>query len=90
MITEWFIDLLVGFAEWFLTLLPDMDWADGMVVDASNAMSSVMVAAASISAWFPWGVLFATANIVLGCYVALFALKFARWLWGLTPFSGGS
>lgn len=90
MITEWLIDLFVGIGEWFASLLPDMDWANGMVVDASNAVGSVMVAAAQISAWFPWGVLTATASVVLGIYVALFALKFIRFVWGLTPFSGGS
>lgn len=90
MITEWLIDVFLALGEWFASLLPDLDWANGMVVDASNVVTSLMVAAAQISAWFPWGVLVATATVVLGLYVLLFALKFARWVWGIGPWSGGS
>lgn len=90
MITDWLLDLFAGLGEWFMGLLPDLSWADGMVVNASNVVTSLMVAAASIGAWFPWAVLTSTAVVVLGLYFLLFGLRVIRWLWGLTPFSGGS
>lgn len=90
MIVEFFIALGAGITEWFLSMLPDNDWDDGMVVTASNALSSVFSAAGGISNWMPWTVLSATFVFVMGAYVALFMAKVTRWLWGLTPFSGGS
>lgn len=90
LISEFFINLGAGIAAWFLTLLPDSDWDDGMTVTAANAMSSVFTAAGQISNWFPWTVLSATFVFVMGAYVALFMAKVTRWLWGLTPLSGGS
>lgn len=90
MITDWIMDLFAGLGEWFISLMPDLNWANGMVVSASNVITSLMIGAASIGAWFPWDVLVSTAIVVLGVYFALFGLKVVRWLWGLTPLSGGS
>lgn len=79
-----------GIAGFFLSILPDADWDDGMVVTASNSFSSVLTAAGQLANWMPWTVLSATLVFVIGAFVVLFMAKVTRWLWGLTPLSGGS
>lgn len=90
MIVEWFIQLGTGFVSFFVGLLPDSDWSDGFVVSATNAVSSLMVAAGQISAWFPFPEVTVALVALVAWYVALLGVKIIRWLWGLTPFSGGS
>lgn len=90
MISEFFIEVWVSVCAFFLAMLPDADWDDGMVVTASNSLSSVLTAAGQLANWFPWTVLSATLVFVIGAFVALFMAKVTRWLWGLTPLSGGS
>lgn len=89
MISEWFLDLFAGIVEWFASLFGDGDvwpWLTGM----SDFISDLLENAAGLGAWFPF-VLF---GLVAGTYFTLWflfwGLKFLRWLWGLTPFSGGS
>lgn len=90
MITEWFLALSLTVAEWFVGLLPDDDWSDGMVVTGANALTSIMVAGGSISNWFPLDVLALALSFTITAYALLLLVKIVRWLWGLTPFSGGS
>lgn len=90
MISEFFINLGAVIASWFIALLPDADWDDGMTLTVANHMSSLFTAAGQISNWFPFTVLSATFVFVMGAYTVLFMAKVTRWLWGLTPLSGGS
>lgn len=90
MISEWFIGLAQGIAAWFLGLLPDVSAADGMIVTASNALSSVMYGAGALSAWMPWWMLGITFTGVLGIYVAGIALKVVLKLWSFAPLVGGT
>lgn len=90
MIAEWFIGIGVGLSAWFLGMLPDTDWDDGMVVTGANALSSLMLAGGQISNWFPLDILALALSVTITAYVLLLLVRIVRWLWGLTPFSGGS
>jgi hypothetical protein len=89
-ITEWFLSLMATIGAWFMDLLPDADWSDGMVLTATNALSSVVVGMAALGAWFPWAVFTVCTTFVLSSYFVLFTLKIARQIWAYVPFVGGT
>jgi hypothetical protein len=89
-ISEWFIAIGSAIATWFISLLPDNDWSDGMVLTATNALSSVFTGMAALGAWFPWPLFTVCALFVLSSYFVLFSLKIARQIWAYVPFVGGT
>jgi len=89
MITEAIINVFVALAEWFIGLFGDDDppsWIEG----AAGAVTDVLGYAAGLGAWFPFVVLGAVAGFLIGLWIVLWSIKGGRWVWGLTPLSGGS
>lgn len=89
MITEWFISLGVGIADWFLGLFGEDEppvWLDGI----ADFFADLATRAAGLGAWIPWPLFVTVATFVLALWSVFWIVKGVRWIWGLTPFSGGS
>lgn len=89
MIAEWFIGIYTGMLEWFLELLPTDDPPE-FLTSAPDAVETITQSAAGLGAWVPWSYLGIVASTILLLWGILSLVKGVRWLWGLTPFSGGS
>jgi hypothetical protein len=90
MIVEFFLGVAAGIVQWFLTLLPDMTAAGGVIVTASNSLSSVLAGAGALSAWMPFEVLAITFGVVMTLYVGGVVLKIFLRLFSYVPFFGGA
>lgn len=88
MIPEWFIDLFTGVATWALSLLPKWD-DNGIIVTASNWVTTLIAGAAGLGVWFPWGVLAVCMGLTSSWYGVIFLIKGVRWLVGWIPTMGG-
>lgn len=90
MITEWFMTLAQGVVTWALGLLPPTDTAQDLIVSAENAFAPIIAGASQIGGWMPWGTLAICFPIVIGFYVASFAVKVFRQLFAHVPLFGGT
>lgn len=89
MITEWLIDMALAVVDWFVSLFGDAtvpDWLTGV----SGWISDLLQNAAGLGAWIPFVLLATVAGSVFGTWLVLWIVKAIRWIWGLTPLSGGS
>lgn len=89
MIVEWFLDIMAGIQTWFLSLFGTAappEWING----AADTLTDVINRASGLGAWFPFPLMGAVAVFLLGLWLVLWSIKGARWLYGLTPISGGS
>lgn len=89
MITEWFISLAVGFLQWATGLLGTAA-PPQFISDAAGAVTGIVNSAAGLGAWIPWAYLGVVGGGVLTYWLVVVGVKAVRWVWGLTPFSGGS
>jgi hypothetical protein len=89
-IIEWLIELGIACAQWFLGLLPATDTAAGLIPTATNSIAPILAGAGAIGNWMPWEVLNMALAIVIGLYVALFAVKIFRQLFSHVPLFGGT
>lgn len=89
MITEWLMHIWTGIVEWISSLLPDDD-PPAFLTGIGDALGFVVGSAAGLGAWVPWPLMGTVAAIILTLWTVLVSIKGIRWLWGLTPFSGGS
>lgn len=89
MIIEFFIDIWESLCTWFISLFGTDD-APAWLSQLSGMVHEMYLRASGLGAWFP----FALLGTVIGSYVTtwlvIWLVKGVRWLWGLTPFSGGS
>lgn len=89
MITEFFLSIFTTIAQWFIGLF-GTDGPPEWMVEFASFITELVARASGLGAWFPF-VLFGTVfGAVIALWLALWGPKFIRWLWGLTPFSGGS
>lgn len=90
MITEWFLALVSGFADWVLSLLPSFTQAEGVIVTPANWVASFLAGGASLGGWLPWPTIAVAFPIVVGLYISIFLLKILRQLVAHLPQIGGS
>lgn len=89
MITEWFMSIGLSIAQWFLGLFgddPAPDWLTGF----SGFIADMFDRVSGLGAWFPFVIFGAAVAANFSLWIVLWSVKGIRWLWGLTPFSGGS
>lgn len=91
MITEWFIDLGVAIAQWFVGLVP----ADQVAVPPAFAsfdstVNGFIAPFASMGVWVPWTVVITCAGLALAVWAALWLVKAIAWVWGQIPVIGGA
>lgn len=83
------MELWAGIVEWFAGLFGEGElwpWLTGL----GDFISELLENAAGLGAWFPFVLFGAVATAYFGLWGLFWGIKFLRWLWGLTPFSGGS
>lgn len=89
MITEWFLELMGGIAEWFMSLFGSQDppaWMTGV----GSFVGDLAGRASGLGAWFPFTLFGIVAGTCFALWLTFWIVKGVRWVWGLTPFSGGS
>lgn len=89
MIVEWLMDLWAAFCDWFLSLF-GTDPVPAWLSDLGPFVADILDNASGLGAWFPFVVFGAVASTVCAVWLTLWLIKGLRWLYGLTPFSGGS
>lgn len=89
MIVEWLMDVWANVAEWFVGLLPQ-DPPPEFLENLVSFFMQLVDSAAGLGAWIPWAYLGVVAAALLLWWTVSVSVKGIRWLWGLTPFSGGS
>lgn len=89
MITEWFLSLFQVVVDWFAGLFPTDD-PPAFIGGVTGFLHTIVDGAAGLGAWVPWAYLGLVGGILLTLWLATVSVKGIRWLWGLTPFSGGS
>ncbi len=89
MIVEWALSLASGFVHWVAGLFGTAD-APAFIGTIASFVTGLVNAAAGLGAWVPWAFIGITSGIMGLLWGTVFAIKAVRWLWGLTPFSGGS
>lgn len=89
MITESFLDLWYGFCGWVLDLFPD-DPPPPWVSDVAGFVTDLLEGAAGLGAWFPFAFFGIVAGTVVTLWIVFWAIKGLRWVYGLTPFAGGT
>lgn len=89
MISEWFIDIGLGLQAWFLGLFGDEPIPDWLT-STSTFISELGLRVSGLGAWVPLGLLGTVCVGLLGFWGLFWLVKGIRWVWGLTPFSGGS
>lgn len=89
MITEFFMDFAVLLQGWFLGLFGD-DPPPLWITDVSTFFADVFDSALGLGAWVPFPLLGIVIMSVGGLWATFWIVKGIRWVWGLTPFSGGS
>lgn len=89
MISEFFINLGASIVAWFLSLFgtdPIPTW----LADLAPMITELWARVEGLGAWLPLGLLGTVSVGLLLLWAAFWLVKGIRWLWGLTPFSGGS
>ena len=89
MVSEWFMSLLQTVVQWFCSLFPTDDppvW----LTTVGSVLTDVINRASGLGAWFPFALLGTVGGFLLAMWAVLWGIKGVRWLWGITPFSGGS
>lgn len=89
MIPEWLMDIWVGFTEWVLTLFGE-DAPPSWLLNVGPFMTDVLQKASGLGAWFPFQVFGAVASFIAALWLAFWLIKGVRWLYGFTPFAGGT
>ncbi|MFT4281575.1 hypothetical protein [Microbacterium sp.] len=89
MIVEFFIDLWEIICTWFLDLFGTGN-PPSWLSDFGSFLAELVHRAAGLGAWFPFQLLGTVAGTYFVIWITLWLVKGVRWLWGLTPFSGGS
>jgi hypothetical protein len=89
MISEFFLHLGTSIAAWFLGLFGTGD-PPAWIADAGSFIAEVFTRVQGLGAWMPLPLMLTVGLFVLGFWGEVWLVKGIRWLWGLTPFSGGS
>lgn len=89
MIAEWFVGLFAGIQTWFVGLFGTAAVPEWLSTVASF-LGDVTARASGLGAWLPWALMGTVGGGLLTLWGALWLVKGVRWVWGLTPFSGGS
>lgn len=89
MITEWLLDLCVTVVTWFTGMFGDAEVPDWLL-GVTGWIGDLLESAAGLGAWVNFPLVAAVAAAVFGTWLVLWLVKALRWLWGLTPLSGGS
>lgn len=89
MITEWFIAIGQAIADWFLGLFGD-DAPPAWLGQVADFISDLVARADGLGAWVPWPLFGTIAGFLVLLWLVFWVVKGIRWVWGLTPLSGGS
>jgi hypothetical protein len=87
-ITEWLAGVFTGFISWLSTLVPSFtlpSWFTGFGASYNAFFASFN----GFGVWANWTLIGSVLGVVLGFWLLVLVVKILRWLWGLTPFSGG-
>ena len=89
MITEFFLTLAGLLQEWFVGLFGTDDPPEWMSAPV-EFFADLAVRVSGLGAWFPLPLLGIICAGLLAIWAGFWIVKGIRWLWGLTPLSGGS
>jgi hypothetical protein len=56
----------------------------------STFLADIVTRVQGLGAWIPFALFGGMAGTLLAIWAVFWIVKGIRWLWGLTPFSGGS
>lgn len=91
MITEWFIQLGMGFAQWFVGLVPaDALEVPDVVANLDTSINSFMSGFGPVGVWVPWVIVITCAGASLAIWGSTWLVKGVAWIWGQIPVIGGS
>ena len=88
MITEWFISIGMGIAEWAVGLFGTAD-PPAYLTSLTTWLGTIINGASGFGAWVPWPFALLVAGVSLTLWLAGFVIKGIRWLIGLIPTMGG-
>lgn len=89
MITEWFIQLGVGIASWFVGLFPKSG-PPQFVKDFPGLYQTMTTGAAQVGAWVDWAFVVPVVLASLAVFVITFGVKLVLKIAAFIPFFGGS
>jgi hypothetical protein len=83
------MSLVQGFVSWFLDTFGS--WSPPSVLTTGRSgLVSVMSNFVGLGVWVDFTVVGTCFGVAIATFLVVFAIKGARWVWGITPFSGGS
>lgn len=89
MIVEWFLDLVIGFVNWFLELFEPLS-VPSWLAAPSGDMAAFVSNVSSMGVWVPWGLLASVVASVIGVYVVTFTVKLIKQILAHVPAVGGA
>lgn len=89
MISEFFLNLAATIGAWFLSLF-GTEGPPAWLTTAGGFIAELAARVAGLGAWVPWPLFGTVTTAVLALWAGFWLVKGIRWLWGLTPLSGGS
>ena len=89
MILEWLIAMCAGLGIIVMQLFPDNSAADALM-NASNAVSTLVGYTTGIGVWIPWGLIAAAIGVTFAAWASIFVFKIVRQLLAHVPFVGGT
>lgn len=89
MITESFLDIWFGFCSWVIDMFPT-DPPPDFLTGMGGFITDLFNGAAGLGAWFPFDFFGFVAFTVVTLWLVFWAIKGLRWVYGLTPFAGGT
>lgn len=89
MISEWFLQLAVGFATWLAGVFGP--WTPpAELVDMADGAQQLVTAFASLGVWVPWGVIAACVAASVATWAIVVGIKLVRALAAHIPGFGGA
>lgn len=89
MISEFFINLGIGFATWFVGLFPEWD-VPAEVESFDSTVSGFIGPFANLSVWIPWALVLFCVVTAVGAWAIGWGVKSIRAIASHIPFLGGA
>ena len=89
MIVEWFLDLVMGFVDWFLGLFDDWE-LPSIFSSPPSEIYTVVGFVDSLGVWVPWAVITTVVVAVISVYAVMFIIKIVKQILAHVPAFGGA